>query len=195
MNLQIIFNIPNTIGIIRIVLLYLCIIANDPYFFVFYIISASLDALDGKMARKFNQSTFLGACLDMITDRVSTILIFLRILSKNNELYIFLSFILLTDIFSHFLYFAFAISKNSHHKNPSNYFLRLYYRKNVLLILCTTTELFFLSILFDALYGCASIVKCILCVFCCIKTFFHIVQLYVAVCGLSLYEERNVKTE
>lgn len=188
MNTKVIFNIPNTIGYFRIFLLYISSYFNNIIFVGLYSLSASLDALDGKMARKYNQSTFLGACLDMITDRVSTILIFMKIIANDNSWNYFLFFTILTDIISHFLYFSYAISTKEHHKNPKNYFLRMYYRKYVLMFLCTASEIFFILLYLNSKYGHLRIICMFFSITSCIKTFFHCAQLYVALCGLSLHE-------
>lgn len=194
-RLQTIFNIPNTIGHIRILLLYVSIFTCNITFILCYTFSAALDALDGKMARKYNQSTFLGSCLDMITDRVSTILIFMKIMTLDQRLYKFLTFTLLTDILSHFLYFSYSISNATHHKQPQNYFLQIYYKKNVLLILCTGAELFFITLFLSTIMQIPDFILYFLGIFSVIKTFFHVVQLYVGVCRLSLHEEKTTKQQ
>ncbi|KAM0675009.1 hypothetical protein GVAV_001348 [Gurleya vavrai] len=155
--------------------------------------SVSLDALDGKMARKYNQSTFLGSCLDMITDRASSIIIFMRIVTNKPTYSTFLSITILTDILSHFLYFSFAISQLNHHKNPDNYFLKMYYKKNVLLTLCTASEMFFVTLYVSSIYKIWSFVIYFLGIISLVKTFFHFVQLYVALEGLSNHKEYTKK--
>lgn len=191
MDLSVIFNVPNIIGIIRILLLYASIFFDKYTFVILYATSAGLDALDGKMARRYNQCTFLGSCFDMITDRSSTIIIFMKIVENSMKGNKFLMLTILTDILSHFLYFSYAITLRGHHKKPDNMLLRIYYKKNVLLVLCTATELFFIALYmstYDKLYIKLARVLSIASI---VKTFFHIVQMYVAICGLSMHESKS----
>lgn len=189
------FNVPNTIGIIRIILLYTSIFLNKYIFVLLYSISAALDGLDGKMARKYNQCTFLGSCLDMITDRSATILIFMKIIEHKKTENHFLMFTILTDIISHFLYFAYSINQHGHHKDPSNHLLRVYYRKSVLLVLCLTTELFFIFSYISTFEKRLDLFVNILKLSSVMKTFFHLVQMYVAVSGLSSHESGESNTK
>jgi phosphatidylglycerophosphate synthase len=66
------FNIPNTLSLSRIVLLpllYLLVLIDwKKPMLIFYIVIASTDYLDGKFARRFNQSTELGKTLDSVAD-------------------------------------------------------------------------------------------------------------------------------
>ncbi|EJW04812.1 hypothetical protein EDEG_00982 [Edhazardia aedis USNM 41457] len=213
MKVDIIFNKPNTVGLLRILLLILGIFSEKYVFLALYTVSASLDALDGKLARKYNECTVLGSCLDMITDRSSTILIITKIVenaaySKNFRLYFtkrtwqgfskFLSTVLIVDILSHFMYFSFALINKQQHKTPKNWLLSLYYNKNILLFLCTTVEIFYVFlyflIAFDVrIIGLYKNLLYFLVICCIVKSFFHIVQLYVALDGLSYVENPTMK--
>jgi phosphatidylglycerophosphate synthase len=66
------FNIPNTLSLSRIVLLpllYLFVLLDmRNTMLIAYIIIASTDYLDGKFARRFNQSTEIGKTLDSVAD-------------------------------------------------------------------------------------------------------------------------------
>lgn len=66
------FNIPNTLSASRIVLLpilYLMTLLDMKWtMMIAYIIIASTDFLDGKFARRFNQSSELGKTLDSVAD-------------------------------------------------------------------------------------------------------------------------------
>ena len=66
------FNIPNSLSISRIVLLpllYLLVLTDmRKTMLIAYIIIASTDYLDGKFARRFNQSSELGKTLDSVAD-------------------------------------------------------------------------------------------------------------------------------
>jgi len=66
------FNIPNTLSVSRIVLLPLLYILTlmemRLLMMISYIVIASTDYLDGKFARRFNQSSELGKTLDSVAD-------------------------------------------------------------------------------------------------------------------------------
>lgn len=67
-------NIPNTITLIRILLIPLLVIflieGNTNYAFTIFIVAGASDALDGFIARLFNQKTRLGAFIDPIADKL-----------------------------------------------------------------------------------------------------------------------------
>src|SRR3989338_9881913 len=72
---QVYFFIPNLIGYTRIILAAVAFYYAERYygvFFVCYGLSALMDELDGRFARKFNQCSRFGAVLDMVTDRSAT---------------------------------------------------------------------------------------------------------------------------
>lgn len=196
MNSKVLFNIPNTIGYIRIILLYSSIFNSSIVFIMLYSSSMLLDALDGYMARKFNQSTFLGACLDMFTDRVSTVVIFMKIISHDPNYLEMLLFLILTDLLPHLLYFSNAISTARHHKNVNNFFLRLYYKRKILFFLCIMTDIYFLSLYASIFMPIIKNLLYYLRFFAFIKAFFHFVHFWVALTELSLYENIDIsKTE
>merc|ERR1712130_895568 len=71
---EILFWYPNLIGYARVVLAIMafCLYENPYIFFWCYLISFTLDAADGHVARLFNQCSRFGAVLDMVTDRFAT---------------------------------------------------------------------------------------------------------------------------
>ncbi|MBS0629607.1 MAG: CDP-alcohol phosphatidyltransferase family protein [Verrucomicrobia bacterium] len=80
------FYIPNIIGYIRVVLLALFFIIEDPLSKVILMsINLVLDVFDGKIARKLNQTSLFGARFDLIIDMVSLVLLsfYVAALSKN----------------------------------------------------------------------------------------------------------------
>lgn len=98
---------PNLIGYARVA----CMAASFYFFLdepiytlIFYLAAFAGDAVDGYVARKFNQSSTFGGVLDMVTDRVSTagFLILLSHLYKEQVL-IFVSLVVL-DIASHWFH-------------------------------------------------------------------------------------------
>jgi len=76
---DILLNIPNTIGYIRILLLAISFVLfwleYPSLFLVFYCCQALLDALDGHLARKFNQCTAFGAWMDVVIDNAGRTLL------------------------------------------------------------------------------------------------------------------------
>tara|TARA_B100001245_G_C22878005_1_gene422171 strand:+ start:1138 stop:1821 length:684 start_codon:yes stop_codon:yes gene_type:complete len=77
-----IMNLPNIITILRLFLtpLIVWLVLTENYIlgFIFFVFSGLSDALDGYLAKKFNQSSLLGSYLDPIADKiliVSTILV------------------------------------------------------------------------------------------------------------------------
>lgn len=192
MNLKVLFNIPNTIGYTRVVLLYASLHFSNVPFLVLYTLSSSLDMLDGKMARRYNQSTFLGCCLDMVTDRVSTVVLLMKIVSVSAQHLHLLSLLVLTDLFAHLLYFMSSLRSLKHHKSPNNLLLRVYYHRCVLVALCVATEAYYIALYassFAARVGCVvAFLRC----FALVKAFFHVVHLYVALSELS--QQNNVKS-
>lgn len=189
MNIKVLLNIPNTIGYIRIILLYISIFYTNIPFIIIYSISMILDACDGYAARKFNQSTFLGSCLDMITDRISTVILFIKIVSVDKSKSNLLTFLILTDLLSHFLYFSNSLGANTHHKSTKNMFLKIYYRRKFLLTLCLLTEIYYVSLYAASFISFFMHVVWGLKYFAFLKTFFHGVHLYVALKELSNYDD------
>lgn len=182
MDLQLIFNVPNIIDYLRIILLFFAITQPDNIFSVSYIISSSLDFFDGHAARAFNQCSVLGGCLDMIIDRISTVIIGLRMLKKNIEYYSFVSFYILIDLLSHFVHFTVSCMTMSHHKNNTNVIMQIYYNKFVLFPICLLSEAFFISaIVLEKKHRVVNLLQIV----CWLKTFFHIVQLLSAIMTMS----------
>lgn len=70
-------NIPNALTVLRIIVIFPFVYGflEENYIFasLMLIISALSDALDGKIARKLNQKTKLGAMLDPIADKVTLV--------------------------------------------------------------------------------------------------------------------------
>jgi len=214
--------IPNIICYIRIVLLFLALFSD--YFVIFYITSAALDLADGYSARTFNQSTVFGARLDMIIDRISNIVIIMKIyaryskinshfaLKNKNSFFIgeklrkllekasmtqkpkvnllskiedsipeLLLLLLIIDLLSHFLHFNISMNlennekkednKIKSHKNVKNKILQVYYRRDVLFILCSATEWFFVTFYLNLR------IWPFFFIFYLVKNFFHVCQL------------------
>ncbi|MEC4982897.1 MAG: CDP-alcohol phosphatidyltransferase family protein, partial [Oscillatoria sp. PMC 1076.18] len=76
MTNKVFFFIPNLIGYLR-ALLYLSAFTIHSFNYwqlsiILYTIGFLLDELDGRAAKKFNQTTQFGASLDMVLDRCAT---------------------------------------------------------------------------------------------------------------------------
>lgn len=174
MNFRVAFNVPNMICYFRLVL----ILASLKFYFIeLYILSASLDLVDGEIARRLGQCSLLGAALDMVADRVSNIVILCKIASKRTSGNLLL-FLFVIDFISHFIHFSSSMITQKHHKKVSG-LLSVYYNKKVLILLCTFSEVFFVTYYLEMkaspMFG----------IFYLVKSFFHVVQLLSAIDMMS----------
>ncbi|KAL4223080.1 hypothetical protein ACF0H5_016555 [Mactra antiquata] len=73
MGQEVLFFVPNLIGYIRLCLLMVSLYLYDQpsSFILVYGLSASLDAVDGILARKLNQTSAFGAWLDVVVDLIT----------------------------------------------------------------------------------------------------------------------------
>lgn len=147
---------PNIIGYARIVLA----IASLYYMplhprtcSVLYSVSCLLDALDGYVARIFEQSTRFGAVLDMVTDRCTTACLLVFLSSAFPRWAIIFQGLIALDLASHYMhmYATLVVSgTNSSHKNidkTQSWILNLYYtNKTVLFVFCALNEVFFIAL-------------------------------------------------
>lgn len=150
--------IPNLIGYSRVVTMVLSLFFMPNYPTVttlVYGISCLLDALDGTMARKYDQCSMFGAVLDMVSDRSTTAcLICYLCVAYSHKFYvvIFLQLMNSLDLSSHYIhmYATLSCSKNKSHKSISsneNWLLYLYYSNRVVLFtVCALNELFYISL-------------------------------------------------
>jgi CDP-diacylglycerol--inositol 3-phosphatidyltransferase len=98
-----------------------------------YSVSCLLDAIDGMLARRLNQSTQFGAVLDMTIDRCTTscLLVFLAVAYPNWS--ILLQCLISLDFASHFMHvyatLAMGTANQSHKKINQNrpWAMRIYY--------------------------------------------------------------------
>lgn len=142
---------PNRIDYMRFILLIfgMCISTTYPMTcLIMIILSCLLDALDGILARKLNQSSVLGSALDFAIDRMTLAAIMILLMHIQPQYWLFWLFILLLDSGSHFLH-LYASLPQSHlnHKDmdaTENRFLKQYYEnKAVLFGSCLIHDLFF----------------------------------------------------
>ena len=145
------FYIPNLIGYLRIILLFIAynsLPSSYGLFAISYFTSFALDALDGIAARAFNQCSTFGSILDMLTDRIATLMLALMAVQLPNaeHRWALVSFACV-DIASHWLQYIAGMQKNIHHKEYKNKFvlLDIYYGSKVVMApLCVGAEIYFL---------------------------------------------------
>eukprot|EP00126_Sphaerothecum_destruens_P009574 Sdes_comp20537_c0_seq4m15222 len=117
---------------------------------ILYLTSALLDAVDGHAARYWNQSTRVGAVLDMLTDRISTVCLMVTLSIFYPSFAFCFQFLIALDIVSHWAHmYASLISGCSSHKTidlNKNKYLYYYYTKPVLFLFCAGNELFFVAL-------------------------------------------------
>lgn len=147
--------VPNLIGYSRIALTLTAIYsAFDSWkiFILAYSLGAILDLFDGMAARHFNQSTKFGAVLDMVTDRVSTNLLYIVLAVLFPKFYFVFALLAAGDYSSHWAQMYSAALLGSHHKvlaADRNWLLRFYYSNKPFMFLnCLGQEAFLI-----ALYG------------------------------------------
>jgi len=132
------------------------LLGGIPYFYskplywcVIYFISFALDAADGMVARLMNQCSDFGAFLDMITDRIGTLLLTMLIIDLNTPEKKYIWAWILIDIGSHWCRVYVSAKREQHHKERKSIFalLDLYYGNKILMFLCcTSAELFLLTV-------------------------------------------------
>jgi len=144
--------VPNLIGYARIVLMIIAFyyMTNPEQYTVTvacYMLSQLLDAFDGHAARILNQCTKLGAMLDMLTDRVSTLGLVMGLGILYPEHFFWFQLYAVLDIGAHWLHMT-----STHHggatshkqidlsQNPVLYY---YYQRPILFTMCAGNELFF----------------------------------------------------
>eukprot|EP00803_Ostreobium_quekettii_P007547 evm.model.scf_2008.1 EVM.evm.TU.scf_2008.1 scf_2008:5743-8621(-) len=134
--------IPNLIGYFRLLCyLFAFVVALDrpalcasAYFLGFV-----CDAFDGWCARKFHQTSVLGAVLDMVTDRLATTGLLVVVSTLHRGLYAYCLGLLLLDIFSHWaeMYYTLAMGAKSHKDIKSSFWmLEVYYRSRMFMCAC-----------------------------------------------------------
>nr|ACO10419.1 CDP-diacylglycerol--inositol 3-phosphatidyltransferase [Caligus rogercresseyi] len=147
--------IPNLIGYARILLLLLSMALMQSHYIlcaVCYGLSVGLDMLDGFAARKFHQSSRLGALLDMLTDRCGTLALVFTLGIFYPSFSFFLSLSSLIDISMHWLHTHVSLLKGqSSHKTGLDdslpFILRFYYEnKTFLTYMCCMNEAFYGSL-------------------------------------------------
>ena len=162
---------PNLIGYARVALLavsYWLVPARLTAFAGCYLLSFALDFADGWAARRLDQASVFGEYLDMLTDRVGTLLLaFIGARLPRARLPGLLVLYAVIDVVSHWLQQVVAARGGSHHKRTRSPFalLNLYYADRRLMgVLCLGAELFFVAYVCAAARGApAAWALCALC--------------------------------
>ena len=152
--------VPNIIGYFRIVLLIVAYFVLDFSFVLFavtYFTSFVLDAFDGMAARKFNQTSRFGEYIDMLSDRMGTLMLSFVCVSFSDTSFkgAFVLYSVL-DICAHWLQQVVAVMVGGHHKHSRTLFtfLNMYYAsKKLMVTLCLGGELVFLTHIYRKVYG------------------------------------------
>lgn len=148
---DVLWYIPNQIGYARIItaILSFMTMQNHPLATAFlYTTSCLLDALDGTMARKYDQCSGLGAVLDMVTDRSTTSGMMCYLCMAYPEYAVIFQVLLAIDISSHYMHMYASLTEGAtSHKQvsaESSKLLHLYYtNRKVLFIVCFFNEAFY----------------------------------------------------
>lgn len=145
------FFVPNIIDYLRVVFAFISFyyMPFDPTkASICYLLSGFLDAFDGHLARMLNQCTKLGAMLDQLIDRITTMCLCAALCHLYPKYMLFFQFAMALDIFSHWMHCQSSVQKGStSHKKidlAANPILRYYYHSQVVLFtMCAANELFF----------------------------------------------------
>lgn len=148
-----IFYIANVIDYFRFVFLLIPVFTSKRYPLLTIILltmSDVSDMFDGMCARKLNQTSYLGSCLDMAIDRVSYVVICMVILMQNPPESIAVCCVLcaIIDLLSHWLRFSMASHVHLHHKKmkSTHKLLNYYYEARwFLTTLCACNQTFMIS--------------------------------------------------
>jgi len=150
--------IPNLIGYARVAFaLYAFAVAfsNPLHCILFYFAGFVCDELDGRFARKYNQTSTLGAVLDMVTDRLSTTgLLALLVALYPPPWHMAALCLVLLDIFSHwFQMYATLLWGAATHKDvhAASWLVRVYYQHRLFMGFCCVC----CEVLYLALYALA----------------------------------------
>ncbi|TBU06708.1 CDP-alcohol phosphatidyltransferase [Hamiltosporidium magnivora] len=193
MKYSALFFIPNLICYLRFILLIVAIFFEKSTFILFYSISAILDALDGYSARKLNQCTLLGSILDMAIDRISTVIILIKIGNNIPTLTPYLSVCISIDLLSHFLHFSSSLLQSIHHKSCKSKILEIYYRRRILFLICFFVEMFYICCYCTSFISRMHFFCIFFGIFWILKTFLHFIQMINALKELAILSKQKKK--
>jgi CDP-diacylglycerol--inositol 3-phosphatidyltransferase len=146
---------PNRIDYMRLALLILGVSMIDYWPMIgmsLIILSCLLDALDGYLARKLNQSSLLGSALDFSIDRMTLAAITAMLIHIEPTSWLFWVFIVLLDSGSHFMHLYASLPQSQmNHKQVADSetkLLKQYYSNKAILFLSCLIHDLFLCVVF-----------------------------------------------
>jgi len=169
----------------------------------FYLLGQGLDAVDGEVARKFNQCSKFGAILDMLTDRMSTACLLIVLSHLYPQQWGLYAFLIVLDTVSHWIQMQCKLMQNkTSHKGSDNPILAFYYTKPVLLVACCGNEFYFVTKYLlatykegHALYPILNMVKLVTFWIFAFKQAMKFVQLYDASSEIAQIDYRDKQLE
>ncbi|GIL52080.1 hypothetical protein Vafri_8033 [Volvox africanus] len=145
--------VPNLIGYARVAAaIYAFGVAfTSPYQCVAaYFLSFVCDELDGRFARMLNQTSTLGAVLDMVTDRLATTGLLLVVALVYPQLHVVAICLIFLDVFSHWfqMYASLAVGATTHKDVKSkSWLVRTYYGNRLFMgYCCVSCEVLYLVV-------------------------------------------------
>jgi len=192
--------VPNLIGYIRLVSLFIVpfFILHAPIISVcLYFFSASLDALDGYLARRLGQESYVGAVLDYTIDRATLAVLQMTLALIYIPIWGFFAFVLILDMVSHISHvYTSLFLKRRHHKeiiDNQSKLLKLYYsNRRVLFLTCFFHDLWFGFVYLHHFYPNQIWIKAgvvLILPFFLLKTIIHILQLWDSLASLIKLDE------
>lgn len=181
-----------------------CIAKKCPIcFLILYFSSFALDMFDGEVARKYKQTSKLGATLDMVTDRISTAGLLCILGSFYTEYSHVFCLLMMLDVGSHWLQTHSSMlfnPKNDNHKNLKEKFwlLQFYYQNRKFLGLnCIGAEVFLLLLYLSHFYPvlaenpiCSGVIYVAGAIY-CMKQFISILQILGAADRIKKVDEKE----
>lgn len=150
---------PNIIDYIRVIafIIGLNIAKQNPMLgVILFTIAGLLDAIDGAVARKFNQESNLGVIMDYAIDRIIVAGFYIGITTLYPAYWIVFFLLLSLDMGSHLFYLNVTrLEGKASHKLTQvtdPWLLRLYYKPKVLFATCLLHDYFFGALFFAHLY-------------------------------------------
>ncbi|GFR41771.1 hypothetical protein Agub_g2530 [Astrephomene gubernaculifera] len=145
--------VPNLIGYARVAAaLYAFGVAftSPVHTVAAYFLSFVCDELDGRFARMLNQTSTLGAVLDMVTDRLATTGLLLVVTMMYPQLHVACISLIFLDIFSHWfqMYASLAVGATTHKDVRSkSWLVRTYYSSRLFMgYCCVSCEVLYLVV-------------------------------------------------
>lgn len=148
--LEVYLYVPNIIGYFRIffcVLSYYYAFSHTNLSVICYFLGAGLDAFDGMAARALDQCSTFGTMLDMMCDRMGTLVLLMVIAQQDPSKWGLCAFLIVLDVVSHWLQMYYVLKANkASHKGSENVWLNFYYTAPYwLFVACSGNELYIMA--------------------------------------------------